>query len=343
MTVRTHRARGRRGGPSPYPTRAARGWRSFGAAFVVLVFVPPLLLLVGGSLRQPGLPPPPRPELIPDPISTEGYATALNLGGLLRASVNSLVVVAIAVPVSVLVAALAGFALTRVSRRLVGAVAAASCADIVDDPQHPTRFTLDAPATREALKNLVDLRLAYGVVPSDEEVEAEDEESRFVNGRVAMVISSRRVTTTFRTITGFDWDVAKLPTYGRPSNILHSDAYCIPAGSKNKDAAWRFVEYAMSAEGQRIIAATGRTVPSNIEISKSEAFLDPTKPPLNAKVWLDAIPNLRRVPTVSTWPEIEDATNGILENAMYRGDRLDHVIRQIDEQTRPLFARAEAP
>lgn len=126
MTVRTHRARGRRGGPSPYPTRAARGWRSFGAAFVVLVFVPPLLLLVGGSLRQPGLPPPPRPELIPDPISTEGYATALNLGGLLRASVNSLVVVAIAVPVSVLVAALARFALTRVSRRLAGAVAAAS-------------------------------------------------------------------------------------------------------------------------------------------------------------------------------------------------------------------------
>ncbi|HEX2356098.1 MAG TPA: extracellular solute-binding protein, partial [Micromonosporaceae bacterium] len=197
--------------------------------------------------------------------------------------------------------------------------------------------------TREALKNLVDLRLAYGVVPSDEEVEAEDEESRFVNGRLAMVISSRRVTTTFRTITGFDWDVAELPTYGSPANILHSDAYCITRGSKHKDAAWRFVEYAMSAEGQRIIAAIGRTVPSHIEVSKSDAFLDPAKPPANAKVWLDAIPTLRRVPTVSTWPEIEDVTNGILENAMYRGDRLDDVIRKIDEQTRPLFARAEAP
>jgi multiple sugar transport system substrate-binding protein len=215
--------------------------------------------------------------------------------------------------------------------------------DIVNDPQHPTRFTLDVPATREALKNLVDLRLAYGVVPSDEEVEAEDEESRFVNGRLAMVISSRRVTTTFRTITGFDWDVAELPTYGSPANILHSDAYCITRSSKHKDAAWRFVEYAMSAEGQRIIAATGRTVPSHIEVSKSDAFLDPAKPPANAQVWLDAIPTLRRVPTVSTWPEIEDVTNGILENAMYRGDRLDDVIRKIDEQTLPLFARAEAP
>jgi len=122
---------GRRGGPSPYPTRAARGWRSFGAAFVVLAFVPPLLLLVSGSLRRPGSPPPPRPELIPRPTSISGYADALELGGLLRASVNSLVVAAIAVPASVLVASLAGFALTRVSRRITGLVAAASLAALM--------------------------------------------------------------------------------------------------------------------------------------------------------------------------------------------------------------------
>jgi multiple sugar transport system permease protein len=122
---------GRRGRPSPYPTRAARGWRSFGAAFVVLAFVPPLLLLVSGSLRRPGSPPPPRPELIPQPISTSGYADALELGGLLRSSVNSAVVAGIAVPASVLVASLAGFALARVSRRITGLVAAASLAALM--------------------------------------------------------------------------------------------------------------------------------------------------------------------------------------------------------------------
>jgi multiple sugar transport system permease protein len=115
-----------RGAPSPYPTRAARGWRSFGAAFVVLAFVPPLLLLVGGSLRRPGLPPPPLPELIPDPVSAAGYAEALELGGLLRASINSLAVAGLAVPVGVLVASLAGFALTMVSRRVAGLVVVAS-------------------------------------------------------------------------------------------------------------------------------------------------------------------------------------------------------------------------
>jgi multiple sugar transport system substrate-binding protein len=213
----------------------------------------------------------------------------------------------------------------------------------VDDPQKPSRFTFDQPQAREVLKNFLELRLGHGVVPTDEEIEAESITSRFSNGRLAMILQPRRVTTTFRTITSFDWDVAPLPRYQSAVSILHSDAYCIAKGSSNKDGAWRFVEFAMGAEGQRIIAGTGRTVPSNIEVSRSDAFLDATKPPQNAKVFLDAIPTLQRVPTVSTWPEIEEITDGILENALYRGDSLDEVIRQLDEMTRPLFARAAAP
>jgi multiple sugar transport system substrate-binding protein len=215
--------------------------------------------------------------------------------------------------------------------------------EIVDDPRRPTRFTLDTPEAREALRNLVDLRQAFGVVPTDEEVEAEDDESRFANGRLAMLLSSRRSTTTFRTIKDFAWDVAPLPVYDRQVGILHSDAYCITRGARDKDAAWRFVEYAMSAEGQRIIAATGRTVPSDMEVSRSAAFLDPANPPSRAQVFLDAIPTVRAMPTVSTWPEIEDAVQGLLENALYRGDPLDGVIRDLDLRTRPLFARAEGP
>ncbi|WP_206024820.1 carbohydrate ABC transporter permease [Micromonospora zingiberis] len=119
-------ARGRTRGPSPLPERAARLWRTLGAAFVVLVFVPPLLLLVAGSLTEPGLPPSPTPQLVPDPLSTTGYQRALDLGGLLRAAFNSVLVAVLAVPLSVLVASLAGFALARLTRRTAAVVVAAS-------------------------------------------------------------------------------------------------------------------------------------------------------------------------------------------------------------------------
>ncbi len=97
-----------------------------GALLVVAVFVPPLLLLVSGSFREPGVPPPVGVDLVPDPASVDGYRQAVDLGGLLRAGANSLLVAAVATPVSVLVASFAGFALALSSRRVVTGVLAAS-------------------------------------------------------------------------------------------------------------------------------------------------------------------------------------------------------------------------
>ncbi len=203
-----------------------------------------------------------------------------------------------------------------------------------------TGFALDTPAAREALEQFLSLRRFYGVIPGEEEVESEDDESRFMNGRSAMILSSRRSTPSFRTITTFDWDVAPLPRFRQPAGILHSDAYCMTKASKNKDAAWRFMEYALGPEGQRVVARTGRTVPSLKAVANSDAFLDPNAKPANSRVFLDTIPVIRRVPTLSTWPEIEDAAEPVLEEALYEGGTPEGVARLLDAVTRGPFERA---
>lgn len=113
-------------GPSVYPTRNAQRARAVGACLVVLVFVPPLVLLVVGALHPPGLTPEPALDLVPDAISGASYARAIELGGLLRATLNSSLVALVAVPLSVLVASLAGFALAQLPRRATTAVVALS-------------------------------------------------------------------------------------------------------------------------------------------------------------------------------------------------------------------------
>jgi multiple sugar transport system substrate-binding protein len=213
--------------------------------------------------------------------------------------------------------------------------------ELFDDPDNPTGFALDSPQTLDALQDFLDLGTHNPPIPSDQDVEAEDVESRFLNGRLAMLLSSRRATPTFRTITDFDWDIAPLPVHTQPAGILHSDAYCMTRASRAKDAAWRFVEFALGAEGARIMAASGRTVPSLIEVANSEAFLDPDAKPANSRVFLDTIPYIRRVPNISTWPEIEDAAEPLLEQALYGGLSAEQVAQQIMEATAELFARAE--
>jgi multiple sugar transport system substrate-binding protein len=213
--------------------------------------------------------------------------------------------------------------------------------EIVDDLESPTRFTLDEVAATDAMAEFFALRRVHGVIPTEEELESEDDESRFLNGRTAMVMSSRRSTPVFRTITEFDWDIAPLPILREPAGILHSDAYCITRGSGNKDAAWAFMEFALGPEGQRIAAGTGRTVPSLKSVANSDAFLGSDAKPANSRVFLDTIPQIQRVPNISTWPEIEDATGGIFEVAMFDDLPPSLVAQQVDEATRDLFARAE--
>jgi multiple sugar transport system substrate-binding protein len=190
---------------------------------------------------------------------------------------------------------------------------------LVDDEEKPTRLLLDTPAALEALQWFVDLRARFRVVPGDAEERAEDSESRFQNGRTAMFLNSRRGVPTYREIKGFQWDVAPLPRGRKAAGILHADAYFMPKSARNKEAAWEFIEYANSAKGQEIVAAAGRTVPSRKDVAASTAFLDPTSPPRNSRVFLDTLPVMRAVPVHPNWADVEEIASEELERAFYGG------------------------
>ena len=211
---------------------------------------------------------------------------------------------------------------------------------LVDDEDDPGRFAISTPQAAQAMQAFIDLRAEAGVTPTDEEAESEDFESRFLAGSLAMVMESRKVVPAFRTIEDFEWNVAPLPVHQVPATVLHSDAYCMTAGAAHKDQAWRFLEFALGPQGQEIAAKTGRTVPSLMSVAESDAFLDPTFSPTNGRVFLDNIALTHAVPHLAAWPQIEDITNGLLEEAYYEpgGGEAPELIVAITQQTRDLFA-----
>jgi len=100
----------------PAPSRVARA----GAATVVCgAFLALPLFMFVGSLRLPGLPPPSGWEWLPDPVYWGNYRLVLQVVPEWSTALgNSLLVVVVAVPVTVLVASGAGFVIaTAVGRR----------------------------------------------------------------------------------------------------------------------------------------------------------------------------------------------------------------------------------
>lgn len=211
--------------------------------------------------------------------------------------------------------------------------------ELVDNPAAPQRLALDSPASAEAFQWFVDLQVKHRVLPSAAAEKAESSEGRFLNGRLGMLLNSRRGVPTYREIEGFDWDVAPLPQGKQPATVLHADAYCMPAASKNKQAAWALIEYANSAEGQTIIAKTGRTVPSLRAVAESPAFLDPGARPQHSQVFLDVIPIMRALPIVSGWADIEEAASAEIQRALYGDASVADAISSAITETEKYFKR----
>jgi multiple sugar transport system permease protein len=83
-----------------------------------LLFIIPLMWMVGASLRQSGLARPTQLEWIPNPIVLDNYSTVVTelmpFGSFLA---NSLKVVVVAVPITIMIASWAGFAMAQIAPR----------------------------------------------------------------------------------------------------------------------------------------------------------------------------------------------------------------------------------
>ncbi|MEM8859120.1 MAG: sugar ABC transporter substrate-binding protein, partial [Chloroflexota bacterium] len=173
----------------------------------------------------------------------------------------------------------------------------------------------DSAGNLEALTWFIQLQTVHQVVPDALESRSLSAEERFTGGEMAMIFESRRFTPIMRNVADFRWDVALLPQGKQSAGILHSDGYCL--GKEPSAETLAFVRFALSEEGQTILAQTGRTVPSRMRIANSSAFLNENQPPANSDIWLESVPSLRIVPLHPNWLQLEEMASAEIEEAFY--------------------------
>jgi multiple sugar transport system permease protein len=98
------------------------GYRTFAfhvlAISIALIFALPTLWVVAVSLRQPGMPPARTIEWLPNPIVWTNYIQVFELVPLGRYVFNSLLVAGLAVPLTLIIASWAAFAMAQLPPRL---------------------------------------------------------------------------------------------------------------------------------------------------------------------------------------------------------------------------------
>ena len=118
--------------PPARPPRIRLGLWHVLMLFVSVLFLVPLASMIIGSLRLPGLPPPRGMEWMPEArLAWGNYPAVFQLIELGRYLVNTLVVEALAVPVTLLVGSWAGFALAQLPVRIARRIIERHAADLV--------------------------------------------------------------------------------------------------------------------------------------------------------------------------------------------------------------------
>lgn len=99
-----------------------------------------------------------------------------------------------------------------------------------------------------------------GIMPEP----SSDTTDLFASGKAAMQWAGSWNISSYADQLDFNWDITTIPTNKIKYNTLHTGFYTINAKSKNKDAAWKAIEYLMGEEGQ-VVTSKASGNPSAIK------------------------------------------------------------------------------
>ncbi len=173
-----------------------------------------------------------------------------------------------------------------------------------------SKCALTTPEAIQAIKFMVDLIHQDRVSPMPGQLPSGV--NPFHTGKVAMRIDgSYSVNPTLA--VPFRWDVAALPQGKKRAAAYWTQATSVFKNSKQKDAAWTFVQFLLSDEGQRILAESKFATPSKKAIASSPAYL--TGNPEHIKVFVDAYAHGRSIQFTPQWFQIMAGGTSVIARA----------------------------
>jgi len=116
-----------------------------------------------------------------------------------------------------------------------------------------SKCVLNEPAAISALTQLVEMQQPDGVAPTREAQQSQGDWDRFIAGKLAMYPGGPWIVQPFNdNISDFEWDITHHPIGEQAGTFLYSNSYVISAASEEKEAAWEFIMFASSIEGDTI-------------------------------------------------------------------------------------------
>jgi multiple sugar transport system substrate-binding protein len=195
-------------------------------------------------------------------------------------------------------------------------------------------FTMNSAENIATLQMMLDRVCGDArVMPNTEDLAGRGDWDLFKSGNLGMIHTGIWAFTDFATnITDFDWDIAV-----EPGNVTHAAHFfanvaCINKDSKNKEAAFKFINYMASNEAVVKMRLDAQwELPTIADEALMAQYLEQT-PPENREAVMKSLNYAAAPPTLLKYSEVVDVMTPILESAVINNTPAADVLNQIQEE-----------
>ncbi|GAA2273458.1 sugar ABC transporter substrate-binding protein [Streptomyces hawaiiensis] len=173
------------------------------------------------------------------------------------------------------------------------------------------RPAVDSDEVVEALQWAGDLVFKHKIVPSKADYADMGPDiggdQAFPNQKVATHANGFWVMSGLTKVK-FGWDIAPMWRGKKQAVSAFGSGLAISRTSKQRDNAFKAIDFLTSPEAQTEIIASGQDVPANLEVQKSQAFLKPSwmKTDVDMGVFAESSAFVFRAPFIPEWNEMQD-------------------------------------
>ncbi len=194
-------------------------------------------------------------------------------------------------------------------------------------------FTMNTPANIETLQMMLNRVTGENrVMPNTEDLAGRGDWDLFKSGNLGMLHTGIWAFGDFTSnIKDFNWDIVVEPGNKTHASHFFANVACISKESKNKEAAFRMINYlASNEEVVKMRLDAGWELPTISDANLMSQYLEIT-PPDNREAVMKALDNAVAPPALLKYSEVVDTMTPVLENAVMNGTSAEDALNEIQD------------
>lgn len=191
----------------------------------------------------------------------------------------------------------------------------------------------DDPKTVEALKFYTSF-IKEGLSPTQAQMTETAASELFSSGKVAMMLDGPWMVPEYK--KNPDLNVTVLPKGETRATAIHGLSNVIAANTKNKDAAWKFVQFLGSKEAAEVYAKTGTVIPA---FNGAQDTWVKSVPSLNLQAFIDASEYSVPLPNAKSTGEIWQYEVDILKKAWSQEESIEDAAKELTKKANEALSK----